>query len=235
MDAKLLSESSYCLPVELADRLVTAAHDLDTVKVVLTVARLTARAGASAVPLATLSADPGLRRALRPRGTDRDPESELLRAVNVAVARGFLVLLRTTNQRGTTTDWVALATPETIALARRAPVSLLPTRQGAVERVTVERPNAFALYEQNIGPLTPLIAEQLADALEQFPASWVEAAITEAVHYGRRNWRYIQRILERWATEGRHDEAHSRDQRARQLDPEKYLRGKYAPLFNDPE
>ncbi len=234
MESGLLPTTPFCLPVDLAERLVREARDLATTKVVLTVARLAVRQGRPAVPVVTLLHDPLLRQALRPDGTDREPHAEIARAVDIAVARGFLIRLRSTTSDASVArplEWVALATPETIALAQHQPHDLLPARQEVPVAVSVERPNAFVLYEQNIGPLTPLIAEQLAEALERYPTSWVEDAITEAVHYGRRNWRYIQRILERWATEGRGHEAHSRDQRARQLDPEKYLRGKYAPLF----
>jgi DnaD/phage-associated family protein len=69
-------------------------------------------------------------------------------------------------------------------------------------RVHVDRPTVFRLYEQNIGPLTPLIADRLIKALELYPAEWVESALEEAVSYNRRNWRYIARILENWAADG---------------------------------
>ncbi|MBO9403829.1 MAG: DnaD domain protein [Thermomicrobium sp.] len=222
-----------CLPIDLAERLISQARDVATIKVVLATARLATLHGSSAIPIAALLSDSALRRGIRPGGTDRSPEQEIQRAIEVAVARGFLVRLRSSAPSGGTSEWVALATLSTIATARRDPAALLPIRLDIQQRIDVERPNVFALYEQNIGPLTPLIAEQLAEAIERYPAAWVEAAIVEAVHYGRRNWRYVQRILERWATEGRDHETYPRDQRARQLDPDKYLRGKYAPLFSE--
>ena len=46
----------------------------------------------------------------------------------------------------------------------------------------------------------PIIADQLVRALERYPREWIEDAIGEAVAYNRRNWRYIQRILQQWAT-----------------------------------
>ena len=45
----------------------------------------------------------------------------------------------------------------------------------------------FRLYEQNIGLLTPIIAEQLVRALERYPREWIEDAIGESVAYNRRN------------------------------------------------
>ncbi len=68
-----------------------------------------------------------------------------------------------------------------------------------------QRPNIFALYEDNIGMLTPLVADELRDAEEQYPEPWIVAAFREAVEHNKRSWRYIARILERWATEGRGD------------------------------
>ena len=50
-------------------------------------------------------------------------------------------------------------------------------------QVQVERPNIFVLYEQNIGLLSPLIAEDLKDAADQYPAEWIEAAFREAVQH----------------------------------------------------
>jgi len=69
--------------------------------------------------------------------------------------------------------------------------------------IEVERPNIFVLYEQNIGLLSPLIAEELKDAADQYPAEWIEAAFREAVGQNKRKWSYIRAILRRWETEGR--------------------------------
>jgi DnaD/phage-associated family protein len=69
-------------------------------------------------------------------------------------------------------------------------------------QIKLDRPTVFRLYEQNIGPLTPLLAERLIRAMELYPVEWIEAAISEAVAYNRRNWRYIVRILENWTADG---------------------------------
>jgi len=70
-------------------------------------------------------------------------------------------------------------------------------------QVQIERPNIFVLYEQNIGLLSPLIADQLRDAAEQYPPEWIEAAFREAVQQNKRKWSYISAILRRWETEGK--------------------------------
>jgi DnaD/phage-associated family protein len=101
--------------------------------------------------------------------------------------------------------------------------------------VRPERPNVFRLYEQNIGLLTPLIADHLVDALEQYPRDWIEDAIAEAVGYNRRSWRYVQRILEKWSVSGRGDaadgdgrhETHRRRDPREHLHPDQYKSGRH--------
>jgi len=97
-------------------------------------------------------------------------------------------------------------------------------------RVIVERPSVYALYEQNIGLLTPILAERLQDAEGRYPLDWIQAAFEEAVTNNKRNWRYIERILERWAVEGKQS-GKDRGSAERSLDPDKYTKGKYAFLF----
>jgi DnaD/phage-associated family protein len=65
------------------------------------------------------------------------------------------------------------------------------------------RSNVFVLYEQNIGPLTPLIADELRDAMAHFPAQWIEDAIRVAVRNNIRKLKYIQAVLDRMKSEGR--------------------------------
>jgi len=73
------------------------------------------------------------------------------------------------------------------------------------------RPDVFRLYEENIGLLTPLVAERLLEATGRYPPEWIEAAFREAAERNVRNWRYVERILERWAEEGPGDEGAERD------------------------
>ncbi len=95
----------------------------------------------------------------------------------------------------------------------------------------LERPNIFRLYEQNVGILTPLIADQLRDAENTFPPDWVEEAFREAVTRNRRNWRYIQKILERWASEGKRDGAAQRDPAEASGKSDSYWTGRYGHLI----
>jgi DNA replication protein len=87
----------------------------------------------------------------------------------------------------------------------------------------------FSLYEQNIGMLTPLIAEQLQEAKILYPPEWIESAFKEAVALNKRSWKYILRILERWATEGKDDGKFGRYTK-KGRDREKYVKGKYGHM-----
>lgn len=73
-----------------------------------------------------------------------------------------------------------------------------------------ERPNIYRLYEENIGPLTPLIADALREAETTYPPEWIEEAMTKAVLNNARHWRYIEAILSRWKEKG-HDDTDRRD------------------------
>jgi DNA replication protein len=89
-------------------------------------------------------------------------------------------------------------------------------------------PDIFSLYEENIGLLTPMIGEELKDALATYPEAWLREAIKEAVTLNKRSWRYIGRILERWATEGKSNGTHQPDNS--EENAAKFFRGRFGPL-----
>lgn len=91
----------------------------------------------------------------------------------------------------------------------------------------VERPNIFRLYEQNVGPLTPLIGEMLQEAEKTYPPTWVEEAFKIAVEKNVRRWKYIEAILKSWQEEGR-DES---DRRDTAKDRRKYVEGEFADFI----
>jgi len=100
------------------------------------------------------------------------------------------------------------------------PVRRALVRQGIDPAVTASKPaetwsdtesaltklDAVTLYEQNVGYLTPVVAENIHTALEQHPEDEVMLAIRKAVEANARSWNYIAAILRRWATEGRPEE-----------------------------
>lgn len=77
--------------------------------------------------------------------------------------------------------------------------------------VLPESVNIYRLYEENIGPLTPLIADTLKDAEANYPAAWIEEAIRLAVENNARSWRYVEAILSRWQEKGRDERKDRRD------------------------
>lgn len=58
-------------------------------------------------------------------------------------------------------------------------------------------------YEQNIGLLSPMIADNLKSDLKEYPAAWIVDAIEIAVRANVRRLNYVEGILERWKREGR--------------------------------
>ncbi len=114
---------------------------------------------------------------------------EVRRGVRLAVERGTLL---------EASGWLLLRTPQN---EREAEALGLAPQYHSEEPAT--RPSVYELYEQNIGMLTPLIAEALRDAEKEYPAQWVESAIEEAAARNARSWRYISAVLEHWKSENR--------------------------------
>jgi len=139
-------------------------------------------------------------------------------ALERAVTRGTLLRIETELE----------GRPETIYLANtargRAVLEALRRGEPLPAIHIAPRPNIFALYEDNIGPLSSLIADELQEAEQLYPADWIEAAFREAVAINKRSWKYICAILERWRSEGRKDEANRRD---REGDRRRYIEGEY--------
>ncbi len=143
----------------------------------------------------------------------RNPQHVLREALEQAVRRGTLLRLDV-EVDGADQTWYFLNTEH----GRR---SVADIRDGALAPQTVarpvapravpaERPSIFDLYEQNVGLLQPLIAEELREAAATYPEVWIEEAFRIAAERNVRNWRYVRAILERWAREGRGNETHSR-------------------------
>lgn len=65
--------------------------------------------------------------------------------------------------------------------------------------------NVFKLYESNIGPLTPIIADALKDAETTFTAEWVALAITAAAEANVRKMSYINAVLAGYKERGSPD------------------------------
>ncbi len=162
---------------------------------------------------------------------NEDALTALERGLELATARG--TLLRVTvrqSEVGLVEDWYFLN-------SERGRAGVERIRRGQLHTVAeplpddislqAERPHIFLLYEQNIGLLQPMLAEELREAERTYPASWIEDAFREAVELNKRSWRYIRRILERWASEGKDDGSDRRDPQAD--DSYEALKRRYVP------
>ncbi|RME87367.1 MAG: DnaD domain protein [Anaerolineae bacterium] len=140
-------------------------------------------------------------------------------ALEKAVARGTLLRVRLESE----TLYFAntprgRAAVEAVREGRWRPSSKTPTPPPV-------RPNIFRLYEENIGPLTPLIADALRDAETTYPPDWIEEAIAIAAKMNKRNWRYVEAILRRWKEEGHAEKQTRQDvEQARRRDVEEKIR-----------
>ncbi len=131
-------------------------------------------------------------------------------ALKAAVERGILIHAET--QQGEPL-FILNIQPERAALASTADLTAVtqPGPKSETWDSPDDRPGVYVVYEQNIGPLTPLIAERLREAEAKFPEDWIGEAIKIAVENNVRNWKYVSAILERWQTEGRVDGQPRRD------------------------
>jgi DnaD/phage-associated family protein len=164
-----------------------------------------------------LAADRVLRRGLRSLSKLRPPEDLLTEGVDAAVRR--TTLLHVVQHDGArAVNWYVANTP-----ANRAWVEQHDGTAAALTPafVPVERPTLLTLYEQNIGLVTPLLLDELREAEELYPTHWIEDAMREAVRANARSWRYIRKVLERWAANGRQN---AQDRAERPIDVEKYLK-----------
>lgn len=201
------------IPRPVFDELIPIIDDLSELKLTLHVLwRLTQQRGkVRYLSFSDLVSDQVLL-----SGLGETPVETLRSALNRAVERGSLLRAE---RAGRGNELYFANTPK-----GRAAVEALNRGEWPQEIETAGRPNIFTLYEQNIGMLTPLIAEELREAEKSYPTSWIEEAFREAVSLNKRNWKYIHAILKRWEAEGRDDEAAGRSDEA---DRRRYLEWKY--------
>jgi DnaD/phage-associated family protein len=145
----------------------------------------------------------------------RSPHAALADALERAVARNTLlrvdVEIRSRNATVALTDDLYFLNTvrgrEAAAQVRQGLVPQLTAVTSDEMRMKVQRPNIFVLYEQNIGALTPLLADQLRDMERSYPPDWIADAFDVAVAANKRALRYIAAVLRRWETEGKDSNA----------------------------
>ena len=176
-----------------------------------------------------LAADESLMNSLKGQGDS--PEEALQKALELATERGTLLLI-TLEKDNIPKDIYLLNTEANRQLVSKIETGeiTLPGIKTAGRRYPPgeELPDIFTLYEENIGILTPMVAEELREAEKIYPKEWINDSIKEAVLYNKRNIKYILKILENWASEGKSDGTHQRD--PKKTDPDKYIKGKYGHM-----
>ncbi len=162
-----------------------------------------------AVALDEFLSDTALLRALRPVADSENPEpgetaDEIRRGLRLAVRRGVFLA----HEAGPGKVYFALnsdAGRRAIARLKQSGAAPDGSDLGADEAPASpqERPNIFAMYEDTIGMLSPIIAERLKEAEERYPPGWIREAFEIAALENKRSWGYIDTILKRWGSEGR--------------------------------
>lgn len=140
-----------------------------------------------------------------------------------AVGRGTLVAVRVSDAGE---ECFFLNSPHGRAAAEALARGEWKPDEIPVGELWVERPNIFALYEQNIGALTPMLAEILRDAEKEYPAGWIEEALRLAVEHNARSWKYVAAILSRWKKEGKGGKKPPSEE-----DRKRYVEGEYADFI----
>jgi len=159
------------------------------------------------------------------------PREALCRALEMATQRGTTLHI-VLDRDGVPEDVYFLNTEpdrQIVAKIQTGELTLSGLKaEGQTDIETEEQPDIFTLYEQNIGMLTPMIADELREAEKLYPEVWIKDAIKEAVNQNKRKWGYISAILERWSSEGKSNGTYRRD--FKKTDPDKYIKGKYGHM-----
>lgn len=201
------SKFNIQIPEELVTRVLQELDDPDELKSILFVFWYV-QAREENTGYATrdeLLADPVVAVAF---GTEiKDREKKFAAAIEKAVKRGVLLTTRQDKD-----EYIFINSPRGVALLKGLNTSDWHAKESCLPATSLAdvRPNIFTLYEQNIGVLTPIIADTLVDAEKTYSAGWIEEAMKIAVERNARNWRFIEAILRSWKEKGRDE----KDQRS---------------------
>ena len=161
------------------------------------------RQGTRAVSLDEFLNDTVLLRGLEPNGNAGGVAEEIRRGLRLAVRRGAL-LVHGSNPEDTV--FVLNNDAGRRALSRLKDTGAAPGADpgagDAPPRVR-EKLNIFALYEDTVGTLTPIVAERLKEAEQRYPPGWIREAFEIAALENKRSWQYVSAILARWGSEGK--------------------------------
>ncbi|MEI8131329.1 MAG: DnaD domain protein [Leptolinea sp.] len=159
--------------------------------------------------------------------TQTDKLGALLSSLEKAVEAGFILKGESKSDSDNVIFFL------NTARGRDAQAALLsgrwnPGDENADHHLPTSMPDVFQLYEENIGPITPMIADMLQEAEKIYPQAIIQYAFEEAVKQNARNWKYIDAILRKWQEKGNHGK-NSPDS---EKDRRKYFEGDYAEFIN---
>jgi DNA replication protein len=221
------------VPGAFFSRLVPEIEDLLELKVSLQViAALYRKKGYPRfVGFNEMLGDPALAATLAKAG--EKPDAALRRALTMAVDRGTLLSIALLDSGDDIPEDVYFLNDEpgrqTITKFINGELNLSALKAAPAPEAAAEAPSdIFKLYEENIGMLAPLVADELREIEKLYSPEWIRDAIKEAALHNKRNIKYISKILENWSVEGRSDGTHQRD--TQKEGPEKYFGGKYGHM-----
>lgn len=130
-------------------------------------------------------------------------ENRIQQTLNKTISSGFLISgkIRPENSK-TLVFWNDDNGKNTLQRLQNGLWQPSPTDHPVKEQAKQQK-NIYQLYEENIGPLTPLLSEDLTAAQEDFSIQWIEEAIHIAVQNNARSWRYVDAVLKSWQKEGK--------------------------------
>lgn len=195
------------VPSEFFEDLLARTADLAELKVILYLVHVSSRRGTPGVSLHELMT-PSVLGSVVGGNSPEPAEKRFMRAVDRAVVNGLILRVVVSGPEGHDVRLLPSTARNRLLLERLRADDEEASRELDVPAnadASIFRPNVFAFYEHHIGPLTPLVAEQLRDAERSYPRQWIEEAIRTAVHYNKRNWRYVEAVLTNWETRGAPD------------------------------
>lgn len=151
-----------------------------------------------------LRADEQLLSALK-TAPHEDVQTVLQDALERAAARGTLLQVRVDLAHGGENFYFMNTAKGRESLEQIMNGAWLPDAALRPVALIHARPNVYTEYEQNIGMVTPMIADQLQDLAQTYPAEWLSEAIKIAAENQKRHLSYLTAILARWQQEGRTD------------------------------
>ncbi len=186
------------LPNVVFSELLPLMDDLAEVKVVLHVFYLLTHKKGSPryVTSDELRADTTLMRSL-----EYKPE-QLERGLGRAVAHGALLPIEV---NGTPSYLFNTAESRRTLEKIQAGELELGASLRVVEAEPAPPPNIFKLYELHIGALSPLIAEELIEAEQEYPPEVIRDAFRIAAENNARSWKYVRAVLSDWTRGKKHE------------------------------